>query len=128
MRTQTYPTDLTDRHWDCIKDLIPAAKAGGRPRSLDMRQVINAILYILVSGAQWRADGVCTAGRELQEAAAHLGGWHLPWQVAGLGERALLVPTRAGVALGRDERLCTTEAALGSRADICLADAVPAAG
>ena len=54
MNTQTYPTDLTDRHWDYIKDLIPAAKAGGRPRSLDMRQVINAILYILVSGAQSR--------------------------------------------------------------------------
>jgi putative transposase len=54
MHTQTYPTDLTDRHWDYIKDLIPAAKVGGRPRSLDMRQVINAILYILVTGAQWR--------------------------------------------------------------------------
>lgn len=54
MNTQTYPTDLTDRQWDCIKDLIPAAKAGGRPRSLDMRQVINAIVYIVVSGSQWR--------------------------------------------------------------------------
>jgi putative transposase len=54
MNTQTYPTDLTDRQWDYIKDLIPAAKAGGRPRNLDMRQVLNAILYILVSGAQWR--------------------------------------------------------------------------
>ena len=54
MNTQTYPTDLTDRQWDCIKDLIPAAKTGGRPRSLDMRQLINAILYILVTGAQWR--------------------------------------------------------------------------
>jgi putative transposase len=54
MNTQTYPTDLTDRHWDCIIDLIPAAKSGGRPRALDMRQVINAMLYILVSGAQWR--------------------------------------------------------------------------
>ena len=54
MNTQTYPTDLADRHWDCIKDLVPAAKEGGRPRSLDMRQVINAILYILVTGAQWR--------------------------------------------------------------------------
>jgi putative transposase len=54
MKTQTYPTDLTDRQWDCIKALIPAAKTGGRPRSLDMRQVINAILYILVTGAQWR--------------------------------------------------------------------------
>src|SRR5919206_2059049 len=54
MNTQTYPTDLLDRHWDCIKDLVPAAKEGGRPRSLDMRQVINALLYILVTGAQWR--------------------------------------------------------------------------
>ena len=54
MNTQTYPTDLADRHWDCIKDLIPAAKAGGRPRSLDMRQVINAILYVLVGRIQWR--------------------------------------------------------------------------
>src|SRR6266487_708804 len=54
MNTQTYPTELADRHWDCIKDLIPAAKAGGRPRSLDMRLLINAILYILVTGAQWR--------------------------------------------------------------------------
>jgi putative transposase len=53
MNTQTYPTDLTDRKWDYIKDMIPAAKAGGRPRNLDMRQVLNAILYILVSGAQW---------------------------------------------------------------------------
>jgi putative transposase len=54
MHNQTYPTDLTDRQWDCIKDLVPAAKPGGRPRSLQMRQVINAILYIVVTGAQWR--------------------------------------------------------------------------
>jgi putative transposase len=54
MKTQTYPTDLTDRQWNCIKDLIPVAKTGGRPRSLNMRHVINAILYIVVSGAQWR--------------------------------------------------------------------------
>ena len=54
MKHQIYPTDLSDRQWDCIKDLIPAAKTGGRPRSLDMRQVINAMLYIVVSGIQWR--------------------------------------------------------------------------
>ena len=54
MKTQTYPTDLTDRQWHCIKDLIPAAKAGGRPRSVDMRQVINALLYVVVGGVQWR--------------------------------------------------------------------------
>ena len=54
MKHQTYPTDLTDRQWDCIKGLIPAAKPGGRPRSLEMRQVINAILYVVVRGCQWR--------------------------------------------------------------------------
>ena len=54
MSNQKYPTDLTDRQWDCIKELIPPPKPGGRPRSLEMRQVINAILYLLVTGAQWR--------------------------------------------------------------------------
>src|SRR5215213_313789 len=54
MKHQIYPTDLTGRQWNCIKDLIPAAKSGGRPRSLEMRQVINAILFIVVTGAQWR--------------------------------------------------------------------------
>lgn len=54
MQNQTYPTDLTDRQWEYIKSLVPAAKAGGRPRSVDMRQVLNAILYIVVTGCQWR--------------------------------------------------------------------------
>ena len=54
MSNKTYPTDLTDRQWDCISPLVPAAKGGGRPRSLDMREVINAIFYIVVTGCQWR--------------------------------------------------------------------------
>lgn len=54
MNTQIYPTDLTDSQWDYIKELIPAAKPGGRPRTLDMRQVLNGILYITVGGIQWR--------------------------------------------------------------------------
>ena len=54
MNNKTYPTDLTDRQWDCIRSLIPAAKPGGRPRSLDMREVLNAMLYIVVGGCQWR--------------------------------------------------------------------------
>ncbi len=54
MNNQIYPTDLTDSHWDYIKELIPSAKTGGRPRSLDMRQVINGILYVTVGGIQWR--------------------------------------------------------------------------
>src|SRR5690349_4698420 len=53
-KNQVYPTDLTDRQWDCIKELIPPAKPGGRPRSLEMRAVINAILYVTITGCQWR--------------------------------------------------------------------------
>ena len=49
-----YPTDLTDAQWNCIKELIPAAKPGGRPRTLCMRTVINAILSLTVTGCQWR--------------------------------------------------------------------------
>lgn len=45
---------MTDSQWDIIQPMIPPAKSGGRPRSLDMRQVINAILYIVVGGIQWR--------------------------------------------------------------------------
>jgi putative transposase len=53
-KNQMYPTDLTDRQWDCIKELIPPAKPGGHPRTLDMRAVVNAILYLTVTGCQWR--------------------------------------------------------------------------
>jgi putative transposase len=53
-KKHTYPTELTDMQWNCIKNLIPAAKPGGRPRTLCMRAVINAILYVTVSGCQWR--------------------------------------------------------------------------
>jgi len=54
VKTQLYPSDLSDSQWDIIQPLIPPAKLGGRPRSLEMRQVINAILYVVVGGIQWR--------------------------------------------------------------------------
>ncbi len=54
MSYQLYPSDLTDTQWQYIKDVIPAAKPGGRPRSLDMRFVVNAMLYVVVGGIQWR--------------------------------------------------------------------------
>ena len=54
MTNQTYPSDLTDSQWHLIKDLLPAPKPRGRPRTVDLRQVINAILYVLVGGIQWR--------------------------------------------------------------------------
>jgi len=54
MTNQIYPSDLSDSQWNLIKELIPPAKPGGRPRTLEMRQVVNAILYLLVTGIQWR--------------------------------------------------------------------------
>jgi len=54
MRNQIYPTDLTDSQWDLSKELIPPAKPGGRRRTLDMRQVLNAILYVVVGGIKGR--------------------------------------------------------------------------
>ena len=54
VNTKLYPTDLTDSQWNIIQEMIPPAKSGGRPRSLDMRQVINAILYVTVGGIPWR--------------------------------------------------------------------------
>lgn len=53
-KNQLCPTDLTDRQWDYIKALIPPAKPGGKPRPLEMRAVVNAILYLRVTGCQWR--------------------------------------------------------------------------
>jgi len=54
MNNQIYPTDMTDSQWNHIRELVPAAKAGGRPRTLDMRRVVNAIFYLTVGGIQWR--------------------------------------------------------------------------
>src|SRR5512144_442061 len=49
-----YPTDLTETEWAVVEPLLPAAKPGGRPRTTCLRRVINAILYVLRSGCQWR--------------------------------------------------------------------------
>lgn len=50
---KSYPSDLTDEQWELIELVIPAAKSGGRPRGTNMREVINAMLYINRSGCQW---------------------------------------------------------------------------
>jgi putative transposase len=50
MTRLAYDIDLTNAQWELSKPHIPTAKAGGRPRSLDMRQVLNAIFYLLSKG------------------------------------------------------------------------------
>ncbi len=50
-----YPSDLTDTEWSLVAPLIRPAKRGGRPRSVDVREVLNAIFYVLWTGCQWKA-------------------------------------------------------------------------
>ncbi len=54
MRRTAYPTDLTDAQWALIEPLIPPAKPGGRRRTVDVREVLNGIFYLLRSGCSWR--------------------------------------------------------------------------
>ena len=49
-----YPCSLSNRQWQIIKDWIPEAKKGGRPRTTDMRQVVDACFYLIRSGCAWR--------------------------------------------------------------------------
>lgn len=49
-----YPTDLSDEQWAVIEPVIPEAKRGGRPRDTDMREVLNAVVYVVKSGCDWR--------------------------------------------------------------------------
>lgn len=51
----TYPSDLTDLEWEIIERMIPKAKRGGRKRSVSIRQILNAIFYVLDNGIKWRS-------------------------------------------------------------------------
>jgi len=53
--SKAYPSNLTQDQYELMSDLIPEAKSGGRPRRVDMWEVLNAIFYILVEGVRWRA-------------------------------------------------------------------------
>jgi putative transposase len=53
MSNQPYATDLTDAEWAILSSLIPEAKPGGHPRTVNMRSVCNAIYYQLKTGCQW---------------------------------------------------------------------------
>jgi len=52
---KSYPSNLTRAEYEFLSGLIPEAKPGGRPRSIEMWAVLNAIFYVLVEGCRWRA-------------------------------------------------------------------------
>ena len=49
-----YTTDLSDAEWNYIEPHMPAPKGYGRPRTHDLREILNAVFYVLKSGCQWR--------------------------------------------------------------------------
>jgi len=53
--SKEYPNNLTRAQFDLLSALLPPAKSSGRPRTVDLYEVINAILYVLVEGVRWRA-------------------------------------------------------------------------
>ena len=50
-----YPSDLTDEEWALVAPLIPPAKRGGNKRTVNIREVVNGLMYVLGTGCQWRA-------------------------------------------------------------------------
>jgi putative transposase len=54
MERKPYDTDLSDTEWAIIDPLIPKCKPGGRPREVNIREVVNAIFYLLRTGCAWR--------------------------------------------------------------------------
>jgi putative transposase len=51
---KSYSSDLTDDQWKLIEPFLPTGKPGGRPRKTDIREVVNAIFYLLRTGCAWR--------------------------------------------------------------------------
>ena len=52
--TKRYPSDLTDKEWEILRPLLPGYAAQGRPRHTELREVINALRYVVRSGCSWR--------------------------------------------------------------------------
>ncbi len=50
-----YPSDLTEAEWALARPMIPGAKKGGNKRSVDIREVLNGLMYVLSTGCQWSA-------------------------------------------------------------------------
>ena len=50
-----YPSDMTDEEWALVEGQIPPAKRGGNKRTVNVREVVNGLMYVLSTGCQWRA-------------------------------------------------------------------------
>ena len=67
-----YPSDLTDDEWAIVAPMIPPARHGGRKRSVNVREVLNGIFYVLWTGCQWKAlPKACRQNARKQSARTH---------------------------------------------------------
>src|SRR3954466_7077638 len=109
-----YPSDLTDAEWALVEPFIPPARRGGRKRTVDVREVLNGILYVLATGCQWRALPKDLPPRSTGHGYLSLWGWGGPPrrpQPGGRGRharapapRALRPGSRAGGQGGEPDR------------------------
>ena len=94
---KAYPTDLTDEQWALIEPLIPPAKSGGRPRSADLRLVVNTIFYLAKAGCQWAMLPTDLAKRSTANDYLNA------WKTAGTWQAILdTLRQQVRVAAGRD--------------------------
>jgi hypothetical protein len=110
MNEKTYPSDLTDEEWEWIKEVIPAAKSGGRPRTLCMRAVLNAIFYVTdFSVVLFRSDFVLFS--EKNRVKVHKNQWVLtmPCPLERLSEATSRGQTMAPEGQKPSQWLCLTE-------------------
>src|SRR5882724_12409191 len=112
-----YPSDLTDDEWAYVEPLIPPAKSGGNKRHIDVREVMNGIMYVLSTGCQWRAIPLewCGLGRQIEAISlvagqADLveaeGGQIVDRAAEAVDRQAVVGAAPSGLALGRGRSLC----------------------
>ena len=93
-----YPTDLTDEQWAVLEPLIPAARHGGAPRTVDLREVLNTLLYQNRAGCPWDM----LPHDLLPRSTAH--GYFVRWRDDGTWQKVLdAVRGQVRKAAGRDE-------------------------
>lgn len=90
----SYPTDLSDQEWAILEPLLPPPKPGGRPRSVQLRVILNGIFYVLRSGCQWRLLPRTYGPWSTVYA------YYRAWRIAGVWER---LHTRLREAVRRQE-------------------------
>jgi putative transposase len=94
--TTRYPTDLTDEQWAVVEPLLPAAKRGGRPRTADLRAVLDTIFYLTKTGCQWAMLPTDLARRSTAN------GYFAAWQRDGTWQAVLdALRRQVRVAAGR---------------------------